>query len=399
MTIKTVPTAALRPGVHVHDLRCAWMDHPFARSRFTIRDWETVEKIREAGIRQVVIDTDKGLDPTEPAPATPPGEPTRTSPKATTEKAVSVRQERRAAQRIQREATQTIAGMMQEVRLGKPLETGRASEVVDAMIDSVFRNQDALLSLGLIRNKDRYTFEHSVSVTVLAVAMAKSMQFDRETLAHIGIGALLHDIGKARTPLGILNKPGKLTDTEYAVMKEHARHSHRILSEVPGISPVVLAAAAEHHERFDGSGYPNGLEGEEISLYGRMLAVCDVYDAITANRCYRQGREPGWVLKRMLEWAGSHFDPPLVHQFIRCVGIYPVGTLVGMKSGRLGVIIEPGTKGLLYPVVRLFFDGGARSFITPQDLHLSDPDDAETDAIRSYESAERWGVQPHLFID
>ena len=409
MTIKTIPSAALRPGVYIHDLRCAWMDHPFARNRFAIRDWETTQAIRDAGIGQVVIDTDKGLDPTQDAspsgrtaetPTTPADTgPEEITPDANMAQPVSVYQERRDALHIQREATQTITEMMQEVRLGKPVETGRVSDVVDAMIDSVFRNQDALLSLGLIRNKDRYTFEHSVSVAVLAVAMARSMEFDRETLSQIGVGALLHDIGKARTPLTILNKPGKLTDDEYAVMKKHVVHSHRILSEAPGITPVVLATAVEHHERFDGSGYPRGLQGEEISLFGRMLAICDVYDAITATRCYREGREPGWVLKQMLDWAGSHFDPPLVHQFIRCVGIYPVGTLVGMKSGRLGVIIKPGKKGLLYPVIRLFFDTRSRTFIEPRELDLSDPDAIGTDSIARYESPGRWGVQPHRFID
>lgn len=410
--IKTVAVEQLKTGVYLHDLRCGWLDHPFARSRFLIKDAKTLAELRRLGIKQVDIDTDKGLDPTlepepEPAPtaqaAPPEPEPEPEPPRqvvAAGAGPTTVREERAVAVEIQQEATHTISHIMNQVRLGKPVEPEQAGEVVDKMVASVFRNQDALLSLGLIRNKDYYTFEHSVSVTVLALAMARGLELDAQAVREIGIGALLHDIGKARTPPEILNKPGKLTDAEFRIMKQHVVHSRNILETTPGIPEVALRAAAEHHERYDGNGYPDGLAGEQISLYGRIMALCDVYDAITADRCYREGQEPGGVMKRLLGWAGSHFETGLAHQFIRCVGIYPVGTLVRMQSGRLAVVSEAGSKGLLYPVVRTFFDTGSGRYIQPKDLNLSgEPMDYEDDQIAAYESPSDWDVQPQDFMD
>ncbi|HKJ76349.1 MAG TPA: HD-GYP domain-containing protein [Gammaproteobacteria bacterium] len=414
--IKTISVDQLTPGVFVADLHCGWLDHPFARNRFLIKDAGMLAEVRGLGVGRVDIDTAKGVDPTAdrpPEPETAPrtAEPTPPpesenepdpAPEATSAEGTpnSVREERHVAVAIQREAIGTISQIMSQVRLGKPVEPGHAEIVVDKMMESVFRNQDALLSLGLIRDKDYYTFEHSVSVTVLALAMGKAMGFDARTMRALGTGALLHDIGKALTPPEILSKPGRLTDEEFRIMREHVVHSRGLLEATPGISEIALKAAAEHHERYDGTGYPAGLSGNAISIYGRIMALCDVYDAITADRCYREGQEPSGVLKRMLQWAGSHFEEPLVHQFIRCVGIYPVGTLVRMESGRLAVVVEPGTRGLLYPVVRVFFDGAHRRPIHPRDLNLSgEPVDYEDDRIAAYESPADWGVQPQDFMD
>lgn len=406
--IKTISVDQLTPGVFVADLHCGWLDHPFARNRFLIKDANMLAEVRRLGVGRVDIDTAKGVDPTAarpPEPETAPPEPAdgpEPAPQAPPAEGMrnSVREERHVAVAIQREAIGTIGQIMSQVRLGKPVEPGHAEVVVDKMMESVFRNQDALLSLGLIRDKDYYTFEHSVSVTVLALAMGKSMGFDPPTMRALGTGALLHDIGKALTPPEILSKPGRLTDEEFRIMREHVVHSRELLEGTPGISGIALKAAAEHHERYDGTGYPEGLSGEAISIYGRIMALCDVYDAITADRCYREGQEPGGVLRQMLQWAGSHFEEPLVHQFIRCVGIYPVGTLVRMESGRLAVVVEPGSLGLLHPVVRVFFDGARRRPIQPRDLNLSgDPVDYEDDRIAAYESPADWGVQPQDFMD
>ena len=405
--IKTIPVDDLKPGVYVHDLRCGWFDHPFARGRFLITDAKTLAQIRGLGVRQVEVDTTRGLDPSpEPLAEAPPAEPVAPVENPPPQRCsldfqpVSVREERGIAMAVRHEAVGTIVQIMNQVRFGRPVEPDQAEAVVEKMLASVFRNQDALLSLCLIRDKDYYTFEHSVSVAVLAMAMGRALEFDPKTLKGLGMGALLHDIGKARVPSEILNKPGKLSDQEFRIIKQHVVHSRGILEQMPGVSEVALQAAAEHHERYDGSGYPNGLVGEQISIYGRVMALCDVYDAFTADRCYRGAEEPGGVMKRMLEWGGSHFEASLVHQFIRCVGIYPVGTLVRMQSGRLAVVVEAGSRGLLHPVVRVFFDGTRGRFIAPKDLDLSgEPLDYEDDRIVSYESPADWDVQPQDFMD
>jgi len=407
-TIKKVAVGQLRPGMYIHDLNCGWMDHPFLSNSFKINNVDTIQRIVSMGIREVYIDTGKG-DDVGPAPtredviadlqrrlqkvsAAPPSE-TETS-------AVSVREERGYAERVEREASRLVTSLMQDVRLGKQIEVERVSRVVDGMVSSIFRNPHALMSLGRIRQMDKYTFEHSVSVGVLMVSFAKELGLAREVIHEIGVGALLHDIGKIKTPDKILNKPGKLTDEEFAIMRQHVVFSREVLEETDGITPTALAVAAQHHERYDGTGYPLNLKGDEISPYGQMAAIVDVYDAISADRCYRKGEEPTVVLRKLLEWSKFHFNEKLVHQFIRCVGIYPVGTVVRLESGRLAIVLEPGEKGPLYPTVRVVYDTVKRQFITPRDIDLSNPTGRNgDDRIVNCESAEKYGIMVPVFMD
>ncbi len=406
--IKRIGVEQLRVGMFVHDLNCGWLDHPFARNRFTVKQPEVIAKIRELGIRELYIDTEKGVDVAQDAPAKSQSEVNRelqaeldrmaaTGPAQ--QQRTHMREERVYAERIQKEASSIITDVMKDVRLGKQVEVERVEPVVEQMVNSIFRNQDALLSLGRIRQMDQYTFEHSVSVGVLLISFAKSMGLERDVIQQIGVGALLHDIGKIKVPDAVLNKPGRLTDEEFAIMKKHVVFSREILAETPGISPAALAVAAEHHERFDGTGYPRGLKADEITPYGQMAAVVDVYDAITADRCYHKGEPPTSVLKKLLEWSKFHFNPELVQRFVHTVGIYPVGTLVRLESRRLAVVIEPGEKGLLYPVVRVVYDAEKRAFLTPRTLDLSNPPAGGEDPIVGYEDAEKWRIRPEVFME
>ena len=211
----------------------------------------------------------------------------------------------------------------------------KVEPLVEKMVDSIFRHQDALIPLARLKTHDEYTFQHSVSVCALMVAFARGLKLSREVIKEIAIGALLHDVGKAKVPDDILNKPGKLTDGEFDKMKSHVVQSKIILHNTPGISEIALDVAAQHHERFDGTGYPNKLKGQEISFYGQMGAIVDVYDAITSNRVYHKGMAPTDALKKLLEWSKFHFNPELVQSFIRTIGIYPSGSLVRLESGRM----------------------------------------------------------------
>jgi len=407
--IKKIAIDQLKPGMYVHDLNCSWMDHPFFSSRFAVTDTAMIRKIRTVGIHDLYIDTDKGDDVPDTKTESEVNEelqheldwiaehePDKESLRV---RATSLREERGYAERIQKEASGVITGIMSDVRLGKQVEVERVEPVVEKMVASIFRNQHALLSLGRIRQMDQYTFEHSVSVGVLLIAFAKAMGLDRDVIQQIGIGALLHDIGKIKVPDHILNKPGKLTDEEFAVMKSHVVHSEKILTATAGISATAIAVAAQHHERYDGTGYPRGLTGDEISLYGQMAAIVDVYDAITADRCYHKGQSPTVVLRKLLEWSKFHFNPELVQHFIHTVGIYPVGTLVRLDSGRLAVVLEPGEKDLLHPVVRIIYDTNKRTYISPRTVDLSHPGKYGEDRIANYEEPAKWGIRMELFMD
>ncbi len=403
--IKRIKTEELKPGMYIHDLNCGWLDHPFFSSRFKVKDEKTVERIIEHGIKEVYIDTDKGLDV--------PDAPTEEEVKRDVEKRirkkvskkqditnpVSIEDELPRAKEIKKEAKQIVDRIMNDIRLGRQIEIEKVDHLVDRISESIFRNDQALTSLCRIKEKDEYTFMHSVSVGVLMISFARTLNIKPKTIREIGIGAILHDTGKMKIPLEILNKPGRLTEEEFKKIKEHVVYSEEILSHTPGISPVSVHVAAEHHERFDGSGYMRGLKDGEISLYGQMAAIVDVYDAMTSDRCYHKKIEPTEALRRMFEWGGSLFKEGLVHQFIKCVGIYPVGSLVRLESGLIGIVLEQGKENLLYPVVRVIYDTRSDCFIPPYtiDLYNSLKDGIE-DPIVTYEDPERWHIETETYM-
>ena len=201
---------------------------------------------------------------------------------------------------------------------------------------------------------------------------------------------MLHDIGKMAIPNTVLNKPGKLTDSEFATVRGHPEAGSRMLIESKQVSALVLDVCLHHHEKMDGSGYPHRLEGEQISLCARMGAVCDVYDAITSNRPYKQGWDPAESIRKMAGWKG-HFDPVVFQAFVKTVGIYPVGSLVRLESGRIGVVIEQQAKSLLAPRVKVFFSAKSKTPIPQEVLDLSKL--LGRDKIVSRESAEEWGFR------
>jgi putative nucleotidyltransferase with HDIG domain len=400
--IKKVSKADLKLGMFIHDLNCGWMDHSFLRNSFMLRKDSDLLKILASGITEVYIDTVKGIDSGD-APTQQQVEDelsarmmglqlTRPASGTTTHQ-----EELGFAKQIQKEANKVIHSILGDVRLGKQIQVERLQPVVSQITDSILRNQGTLVSLCRIREGDTYTFQHSVSVCTLLVTFCRYMEMSPEVIHEAGIGGMLHDIGKMRVPDHILNKPGKLTDAEFAIMKDHVVLGLEILRGTPGISKTVVQVAGEHHERFEGSGYPERLQGAEISQLGRMAAIVDVYDAITSNRIYHKGMEPPAALTKLFEWSEQHFDPELVQHFIQAIGIYPVGSLVRMASHRLAVVMEQGQQGLLFPKVRVFFDIQHNRKLKPLDLDLTDPETGG-DAILRNEEPEDWGVNPFEYL-
>jgi putative nucleotidyltransferase with HDIG domain len=400
--IKKVSKEELKVGMFIHDLNCGWMDHSFFRRRFPLTSEKDLKKIHESGIREVYIDTDRGLDAVGPTEQEVREEiqerMAETAAQAISESAqTSHRQELEVAKKIQSEANQVISSVLTDIRLGKQIEVERVSPVVGQITESILRNQGTLVSLCRIKERDTYTFQHSVSVCTLLVTFCRYMDMGREVIQEAGIGGMLHDIGKMRVPDNILNKPGKLTDPEFEIMKSHVTLGVDILKQTPGVSTTVMQISGEHHERFAGGGYPSQKKGQEISLLGRMAAIVDVYDAITSNRVYHTGMEPAVALQKLFEWSNYHLDEELVQHFIQAIGIYPVGSLVRLESNRLAVVVEQGAKGLLYPVVRLVYDVKRNCRLKPADEDLSSAESGG-DHIVSSESPEAWKVNPFDFL-
>ena len=400
--IKKIRTTDLKLGMFIHDLNCGWMDHEFLRSRFMLRRDSDLEKIHAAGLAEVYIDTIKGLDcswaPTRaevqadldarmrdalgsPAPGT------RTTHT----------EELGFAKRVVREANQVIRGVLDDVRLGRQLQVERMNPVVARITESVLRNPGTLVSLCRIRESDAYTFQHSVSVATLLAAFSRALDMAPEAIQDAVMGGMLHDLGKMRVPDHILNKPGKLTEAEYAIMQDHVVLGLEVLQATPGITATVMQVAGEHHERFAGTGYPRRVKGAQLSLPGRMAAIVDVYDAITSNRIYHRGMEPPAALAKLFEWSDHHFDPELVQHFIQAVGIYPVGSLVRLQSRRLAVVLDQGAGNLLHPVVRVVHDLRRQERVRPFDLDLGSPA-AAGDSIVTNEEPGTWGIDPNAYL-
>ncbi len=404
MPIKKIPVTRLEPGMFIHDLNCGWMDHPFLTTRFKLESGRDLKKILDAGIREVYIDTELGPDVTD-APTDAEvereleGELQQVAKEATAAPRASTHEELARAQKVHSEANLIMHSIMNDVRLGRQVQVERMEPIVDKMTSSILRNSGAILSLSRIKSKDEYTFQHSVSVSALLIAFCRGLGLDEETFRQAGIGGMVHDVGKMQTPSRILNKPGKLTDEEFSVMRQHVVASCEILEVTPNISPTALAVAAQHHERYDGSGYPNRLQGEAISHIGQMAAIIDVYDAITSERVYHKAMTPTEALRKLFEWSRFHFNPELVQAFIKVVGIYPTGVLVRLESGRLAVVVEQRESNMLQPLVRVIFDTKYNNYLKPEDVDLSKPmGKGGADRIVGHELPEKWQIEPMKFL-
>lgn len=401
--LKKVDSSQLKVGMFIHDLDCGWMEHPFVRSQFLIASDDEIRKIVDARIRGVVIDCSRGMDVDAPtlaqAAAATEAEVTALASTPSVLARVSLGEELQRAANVRRQAAGLVRTVMQDARLGKAVELDQVSPMVQNITESILRNSGALLSLLQIKNKDDYTFLHSVSVCALLVAFCRSRGMEEGLIHQAGLGGLLHDTGKALVPDEILNKQGRLTDEEFDIVKRHPRDGHDILVKTPGIGPIPLDITLHHHERRDGSGYPDRQAEGSISELAQMAAIVDVYDAITSDRCYHKGMPAAEALRKIYEWSKFHFNPVLAQEFMRCVGIYPVGTLVLLESGRLGVVVEPHESSLLTPKVNVFFHTKKQVYIKPETVDLSKGlGFGGGDRIVRHETAATWKVEPLRFM-
>jgi putative nucleotidyltransferase with HDIG domain len=402
--LKKIKFAQIRQGMYVHELCASWMSSPFWQKSFLIDSQVTIDKIKNAGIREAWIDTAKGCDVLQDAPepvyvqdikpevAVPEVAPVEERRPYSEIESVSMDAEMGRAAKIVGKSKGAVFSMFSEARMGKAIEADQAMPLVEEIANSVMRNPGALIGLARLKTADDYTYMHSVAVCALMIALSRQLGLSDDETREAGLAGLLHDIGKMAVPSEILNKPGRLTDEEFVSVKEHPSAGHAMLLESKGVGQIALDVCLHHHEKMDGSGYPKGLKGEEISLYAKMGAVCDVYDAITSNRPYKSGWCPAESLKKMSEWSRGHFDEVVFQAFVRSIGIYPVGTLVKLQSGRLGVVVEQQIgRSLLLPKVRAFFSTKSLAYISPVLLDLAGP--GIQDKIVSREDASTWGLK------
>lgn len=406
--IKKIPVKLLEPGMYVSDFNAGWLHHPFAFNSMMITSESEVASVVAAGIREVFIDTLKGRDVGD-------GVPTEQEARQETarqidvmvaserpvapEPRISLAEEMVRARQAFADAVKVIRNLMDDIRLGRQIEIASTKPSVEKVVASVMRNSNAMMTMRRLKNLDDYTFLHSVSVCAMLVSFSKVVGMELNAIHEVALGALIHDVGKMRVAQAVLNKPARLTEDEYRHIKSHVVLGSDLIRQLPGIPALTMEPLELHHERFDGSGYPKGLKGEEISPVGRMTAIVDVYDALTSDRVYRRGISPAAAVQKLFEWSKHHFDPEMTKVFLKSVGIYPVGTLVQLESGRLGVVIEQSDSHLLTPVVRVMYDGKRQHYLVPEVVDLSRPmGSGGGDSIVGYESAEKLGIDISRFL-
>ncbi len=408
----------LRLGMYLTSVGTSWLNHPFWRSSFLITSEAQIRKVLDAQIEMVWIDTSKGLAPeatpqhspandASPAPeehaattpvaaaapdgtqdASPgaldfelPSAPPRAAAhaEATVRSApaivglpdrVSVRDEADRASAIIERCAGAVKTMHADARAGHPPARSVADDVVAEIADSVQRNSAALIGLARLRGKDSYSYMHSMAVSTLMVGLARALGLEESHVRLAGLAGLLADVGKCGVPVEILEKSGPLDERELSIVRTHPSRGAELLRRSPGIEPEVLDVCLHHHERIDGGGYPDGLAGSAISLFAKMAAICDVYDAITSPRAYKDALPPAAALRQMAKMRPGSFDDTVFAAFIKTVGLYPVGTLVQLKTPRLAVVLEQNRPDLSRPKLKLFYSitDGCRIPPAPYDL-------------------------------
>jgi len=430
----------LEIGMYVESLCGKWIDHPFWRTRFLVRNERELAALRASGVAECWIDRSKGVErgdgsvatagdrvlpvaegaasatpsaegqppagvaerqaageagPVEPALRARGDDPARRNgPTEAPTPVLRYEDEVERAAVVCAQAARATQSLFREARLGRAIELDRCAAVAQQIAESATRNPSALVSLARVRTHHSYTFMHSIAVCALMTALARELGFDEAATRDAALAGLLHDIGKAGIERALLDKPGRLSDEEFVAMKKHPEIGHRMLIESRAVNDVVLRACLHHHERYDGDGYPAGLAGEAIPCAARMNALCDVYDAITSLRAYKEPWDPAESIAKMAAWTkAGQFDPALFRAFANTVGIYPVGSLVRMKSGRLGIVVDQNPQLPAQPCVKIFWSTRKSLPVRVERVDLADA--GAGDRIVARESNAQWGFR-HL---
>lgn len=401
--LQCIPPDKIQLGMFIEGFEGSWWQHPFWRRRFLLSTPDDLEKVRSSAVSGVFIDTSKGIG-TQPQRDRPRSDPVATEPSA--QKIAKAREtissgamssartkiyfdENARAAKIVDRSKKIVRQIFDEARLGKAVRSGDVIEVVEEIADSLERSSKALIGIVRLKSKDEYTYLHSVAVCALMVNFGRQLHLPEKEVRDLGVAGLVHDIGKMGVPADVLNKPSRLDDDEFALVRAHPEHGFSLLEQGVGLPDAALDVCRHHHEKIDGSGYPYGLRGDQISRAARMGAICDVYDALTSDRCYKQAWTTVQAIDAMRGWDG-HFDPRLLFGFMQSVAIFPTGMLVRLRSNRLGVVLENGRRATR-PRVKAFYSVPDREMIAPEVVIIDD--NLAHDQILSEEDPRHWAIE------
>jgi HD-GYP domain-containing protein (c-di-GMP phosphodiesterase class II) len=402
-TMLRVRTEDLRLGMYIQSLDGSWFDHPFWKSKFLLAEADDLRALQSSGVESVWIDKDKSLAPAiahlvaeQPRPKprlleelgaeAPPEAAPAPAPKP---RRVSRPNEYRAAQTLLADCKAAVGALFNRVQDGDGAAIADSAPIIDGIAESVDRNPDALITLSRVRTLDEYTYMHSIAVSALMINLARQLQLPPDFVRQAGTAGLFMDVGKAFLPAALLGKRGPYLPHERSQMERHPQLGADAITASADMSKIVADVCLHHHEKFDGTGYPHRLKGDDISLFARMAALCDTYDALASARPHRPAFGPGEAVAQMYALKG-HFDDSLLTSFIKSIGIYPVGSLVRLESHRLGCVSAQRRDQLTRPVVRIFYSVPQRAHLPVQELDLAQQ--PEPDRIVAREEPGRWGL-------
>ena len=379
MSIKKIPVDQVKIGMYINKLDASWISHPFLYNSFIISTEKDLDKLLKSKIQQVYIDTKKGFYGSHDDGLS------RTKEKVKNLKVKGLNKEEskfledktplpkeaKVARRLYANTKKVIENVFDSVKRGKAINWDHVFKCVDAMTESVLKNKDAFLNLSVIKDHDNYTFYHSLNVCCLCLTMGRYLLFPKDDLMALGVGALLHDIGKIRIPQSILNKPGRLTGEEFSIVKKHPETALEMLSVSTSLRWDSILLAYEHHERFDGSGYPHGLKGSRINQFAAIAAIADVFDAVTTDRPYRRAMSLDVAIRMILEGSDKDFATPFALKFAQCMGIYPISTLVELNSGEICLVASINHVNLERPKLINLYNSKYRKLPQPKVIDLA----------------------------
>lgn len=397
----------LQIGMVIVDTGLSWIEHPYVYSEpGPVESLDQVQTLLDEGYAEAFIEAssdpeaqDQGLWSIEKQldKAADLSKNAKTwKPYAQNPGPVPLQEELATARRIHEDSLQLARDCIKDVRMGRQVDYGASEALVGDVIESVMRNSNALVSLSKLRDYDEYTYTHSINVAVLTLGFAKHINFPRENLQELGLAALFHDLGKARIPDEILNKPGKLSSEEFGIIKKHPEKGVEVLQRSNAAGLQVLRGVGEHHEKFNGKGYPRGLAAEDICLFASIITLADVYDALTSKRVYKKGIQPNKAMSTIFSMRDQDFFPEHVLHFVRFLGIYPIGSMVRLSNGSYGLVISPNPGDPLRPNVKLVLDA-QKSPCTLVDIDLSQAAEQELKIVDSFDPKE-FGIDPARYL-
>lgn len=283
---------------------------------------------------------------------------------------ITVEEELKEAKQVFYNSQKLMSSLVQDIKNSHILDVGKVKYVIDSLTESVIRNPDALILLARLKDKDSNSYERALDVSVYLLAFGRQLGFPKEQLHILGMGGLLQDMGKMNLPSDLLDKKEKPSAAEYKVLRSHVLYSLDILNKMSGIPTEVMELVATHHERQDGSGYPNGLREGNIGIFGSMAAIVDCFSALTSSRPYAPTASPREALQILGGWKGKYLHGGLLERFIQCIGIYPVGSLVELNTGEVAIVLAQNKIYHLKPKIMIMLDPEKKPYKHPNILDL-----------------------------